>query len=88
MITPSTLRSPKVLVYYAHDPNAIHHHHRVLLARLGAGRWVASSPDFDLAVLGLNLMRHIALGRRCPFPPHIADQVYCFDPLTRADFDD
>ena len=81
------IAEPQVLVYYAHDPNGIFHHHRVLLARLGPGRWVASSPDFDLAVLDLNLMRHIALGRRCPFPAHIADQIYCFDPLSRADLE-
>lgn len=41
------------------------------------------SPDFDIAVLDLNLMRHIPLGRRCRFPPHIADQIYCFDPPSR-----
>lgn len=52
------ISDPQVLLNFPEDPNGVTEHHRVLLCRLGPGRWIASSPDFDLEVLDLNNRRH------------------------------
>lgn len=77
---------PQVLVHFAGDPHFTEHH-RLLLCKLGPGRWAACSPDHELEILDLNNRRHTVLGRRSPFPPHLADDVYAFDPLTRNELE-
>lgn len=45
---------PQILLHFPLDPNGFTEHHRLLLCRLGPGRWVAASPDYELEVLDLN----------------------------------
>lgn len=79
---------PQILLHYPNDPNGITEHHRILLCKLGPGRWVASSPDFDLEVLDLNLRRHTVIGRRTRFPDDLNDISYVFDPITRNELEE
>ena len=81
------VNDPQVLLHVPLDPNGYTEHHRVLLCRLGPGRWVAATPDHDLDILDLNSRRHTVLSRRAVFPAHLADAVYAFDPLTRNELE-
>ena len=76
---------PQILLHFPLDPNGFTEHHRLLLCRLGPGRWVAASPDYELEVLDLNNRQHVILGRRSLFPAHLGASVYAFDPISRAD---
>lgn len=78
---------PQVAVHFPADPGGFFYHHRLLLAKLSAGRWVASSPDHELEVVDLNTQRHRILTRRAPFPADIRDVVYAFDPINKVDLD-
>ena len=78
---------PQVLVHFDQDPNNLNYHHRLLLVKLGPGRWVGLTPDHELVVLDLNAQRHIVLDRRSRFPAHIADRVYAFDPISRNELE-
>lgn len=78
---------PQVLVNFPHDANGLTEHHRLLLCKLGPGRWVACSPDMELEVLDLNVQRHTVLGRRAPYPAHLQPVVYGFDPIPRVDLE-
>ena len=77
---------PQVLVYYADDPH-LTEHHRLLLVKVTAGRWIAASPDHELALLDLNTARHVVLRRNAAFPQHLIDDAYIFDPITRGDLE-
>ena len=77
---------PQVLAYYGADPH-VRWHHRLLLARVSPGRWVASSPDFDLEILDLNTQRHRILSRRSPLPQDVINDVYIFDPISKRDLE-
>eukprot|EP00438_Fugacium_kawagutii_P022823 Skav218923 [mRNA] locus=scaffold2031:18320:23007:+ [translate_table: standard] len=79
---------PQVLVHFPHDHNGITEHHRILLVKLSPGRWVASSPDFELEVLDLNLRRHTVIGRRTRYPDDLNDVSYVFDPISRNELED
>lgn len=79
---------PQILLHFAGDPNGLTEHHRLLLAKLNAGRWVAATPDFDLEVLDLNVSRHTVLRRKAVFPAHLSAAVYAFDPLSRRELED
>ena len=81
------ISEPQVLLNFPGDANGLTEHHRILLSRLGPGRWVAASPDYDLEILDLNNRRHTVLGRRSRFPDHLADVVYAFDPVPRGDLE-
>lgn len=48
------LAEPQVLLRYPNDANGLVHHHRVLLHKIGNGRWVALTPGLDLHVVDLN----------------------------------
>ena len=79
---------PQVLVYYDDDDDGFHWHHRLLLAKAGqAGVWVTATPDHELQIHDLLAQRHIVLNRNAPFPDRCGDEVYAFDPITRADLD-
>lgn len=78
---------PQILLHFGADPNGLTEHHRLLLCRLSAGRWVAATPDFDLEVIDLNHSRHTVLRRRSLFPVHLAAAVYAFDPVSRNDLE-
>eukprot|EP00435_Cladocopium_sp_Y103_P022131 s2932_g5.t1 len=76
---------PQILLHFAGDQHGLTDHHRLLLVRLGPGRWIASSPDHELEVLDLTGRRHRVLSRRSRFPADILGSIYAFDPLSRAD---
>lgn len=78
---------PQVLVYFDQDPNNLNYHHRLLLNKLGPGRWVGLTPDHELVVLDLNNQRHVVLDRRSRFPAHLQDRVYAFDPVSRNELE-
>lgn len=78
---------PQVLLNYPADPNGFTEHHRLLLARLGPGRWIAASPDHELSVVDLNTHRHRILTRRSAFPADVANVVYAFDPLSKVELE-
>lgn len=78
---------PQVLVYFDQDANNLNYHHRLLLNKLGPGRWVGLTPDHELVVLHLNAQRHVVLDRRSRFPAQLQDRVYAFDPLSRNELE-
>lgn len=81
------LVEPQVLVHYPNDPNFTEHP-RVLLVKVSAGRWIAASPDHELALVDLNTTRHIVLRRNADFPAHIAQDCYVFDPITKRELEE
>lgn len=80
------IAEPQVLVHYPNDPH-LTEHHRVLLTKVSAGRWIAASPDHELALLDLNTERHVVLRRNADFPAHLINDAYIFDPLSRVDLE-
>ena len=54
---------PQVLLHFPGDHNGFDWHHRVLLHKVGQGRWVVLSPDLELSVEDLSARRHVVLGR-------------------------
>ena len=60
----------QVLVYYLDDN--VPYHHRVLLAKLEAGRWIWATPDFDVQVADLTdrerVRQLVPVLRNSPFP--------------------
>lgn len=58
-----------------------------LLVKVTAGRWIAASPDHELASLDLNAARYVVLRRNSEFPPHLISDAYIFDPISRADLE-
>ena len=81
------ITEPQVLIHFDQDPNQFYEHHRVLLKKLQPGRWVALTPDHELEVVDLNVRRHHVLARRAAFPPHLVNNTYSFDPLTRNELE-
>ena len=77
---------PQVLVHYPNDPH-LTEHHRLLLVKVSAGRWIAASPDHELDLLDLNTHRHVVLRRNSDFPPHLVNDAYIFDPIHRHDLE-
>ena len=77
---------PQVLVHYPNDPH-LTEHHRLLLVKVTAGRWIAASPDYELALLDLNVTQHVVLRRHAEFPPHLIADAYIFDPISRRDLE-
>ena len=76
----------QVLVHYPADPHGFFWHQRILLKRVGDGRWVTLTPDEELAIHDLAAQRHEVCERNAPFPQP-AGQVYGFDPLGRGELD-
>ena len=81
------IADPQVLLHYPGDPAGYDFHHRVLLHKIGGGRWVLLTPDLDLHVEDLSTHRHTVLGRHAPFPAAIANQCYIFDEITKAELE-
>lgn len=75
----------QVLAHYPGDAGGFFWHHRLLLRRLAAGRFVCASPDLEVHVIDLNHQGHVPLGRNSRFPAAQAATVYAFDPLTQAE---
>ena len=49
----------QVLVHFPHDGGRLYWHHRILLHKIGQGRWVALTPDHDLEIVNLAEQRHV-----------------------------
>lgn len=81
------ISEPQVLFHYPGDPNGLDYHHRVLVHKIGSGRWVCLSPDLELSVEDLNLRRHVVLGRNVDFPIHLAPSCYAFDELSKVELE-
>lgn len=79
---------PQILLHFPNDANGITEHHRILLCKLGPGRWIASSPDFELETLDLNLRRHTVIGRRSRYSDDLNDVSYVFDPISRNELEE
>jgi len=75
---------PQVLRHFPNDENGLTWHHRVLLKKIGQGRWVAASPDLDLELIDLTEVRHYVLERKGLFPEDRRKQVYAFDEVDRV----
>ena len=62
---PRTLdvKEPQILRHIPADP-MFRWHHRLLLKKITAGRWIAISPDHDFEVVDLNTVAHVVLERR------------------------
>jgi hypothetical protein len=65
----------QVCINYDDDPNYTWHH-RVLLSKLDAGRWVVLTPDGDVEVVDLSAHRVVPLLRGAPVPARVAGDVY------------
>ena len=91
MVDPADLtldvQEPQILVSYPNDNDGFFHHHRLLLVKLGPGRWIASSPDHELECLDLTGHRYRVLSRRSAFPADIQDSIYAFDPISRLELE-
>ena len=77
----------QVVVNFPADANGFFWHHRVLLHKVGGGRWVGLSPDLEVGSVDLHAQAYQVLDRRAPFPVAIAAQVYAFDPIGRAELE-
>lgn len=66
---------PQMRLHFPGDAAGFDYYHRLLLHKLGGGRWICLTPDFELEVKGLSTRRHIVLGRTAPFPVHIAAAI-------------
>lgn len=69
----------QILLYYPDDEDGFVWHHRVLLAKVGGGRWVALTPDKAFEIVSLLTHRHEVLDRHSRFPENKRDLCYGFD---------
>ena len=81
------IADPQVLFHYPGDVNNLNYHHRVLLHKIGGGKWVVLSPDLELSGADLTTQRHVVLGRHSFFPANIFAECYVFDELSRGELD-
>lgn len=79
------INEPQVLVHYPNDDDGFYWHHRVLLHRVKAGTWVCLTPTMGLQIHNLLAVNHIVLVRAARFPAEQADEVFAFDPVSKAD---
>ena len=42
---------PQVALHFPHDANGVVWHHRLLISKLGPGRWIGASPDLELEII-------------------------------------
>ena len=72
----------QVLIDFFEDEEGYYWHHRLLLVAGAGGRWITSSPDFELGVTDLATHRVVVLERGAPVEDAFAAQAYMFDPIT------
>eukprot|EP00974_Lingulodinium_polyedra_P060191 5802085-Lingulodinium_polyedra.AAC.1 len=58
----------QIIVEYPDDEGGFYWHARVLLEKVSPGVWVSLTPDMELCVIDLRVVRRIVLGRRAEFP--------------------
>ena len=79
------IRENQIIENFPDDENFTYHH-RVLLRRIGDGSvWVALTPDGDLRIVDLAVIKHHPVSRNAAFPARYANDVYAFDPLRRVE---
>lgn len=81
------ITEPQVLFHFPGDADGLNYHHRVLIHKIGGGRWIVLSPDMELSVADMNNQRHTVLARNARFPEDIEDECYTFDGLSRNELE-
>ena len=81
------ISEPQVLVHFPNDQHGFVYHHRILLHKIGGGRWVTLTPDLDLEVHYLSTHKHLVLGRHSLFPAHLIDSCYVFDEVSKNELE-
>ncbi|CAK0833505.1 unnamed protein product [Prorocentrum cordatum] len=81
------LEEPQVMIDFPDDAAGLRWHHRLRLIQTPSlGVWIASTPDYSVLRLDLNVHRVIALARNGPFPAAQWNESYIFDsPIPAAD---
>ncbi|CAK0884216.1 unnamed protein product [Prorocentrum cordatum] len=81
------LAEPQVLIDFPDDAAGLRWHHRLLLIQTPTpGVWIASTPDYSVQRLDLNVHRVVALARNGPFPAAQWHESYVFDnPIPAVD---
>jgi hypothetical protein len=79
------ISEPQVLVNYPADADGFLWHHCVLLHRVKAGTWVCLTPTLELQIHNLPVTEHVVLARAARFPADKAREVFCHDPISKAD---
>ena len=79
------IAEPQIIVHYPNDAQGFYWHMRILLRKIGGGRWVAATPDLELVVIDLTQLPHQVLDRNGRFPRAHRNEIYAFDDLTRAE---
>eukprot|EP00959_Pyramimonas_sp_CCMP1952_P375206 7858193-Pyramimonas_sp.AAC.1 len=74
------IKERQVLVRYENDPNFTWHH-RILLVRISAGRWVVLTPTHDLQILDTATVRFEPLAKGRPVPDRCRQDCFLFDPI-------
>ena len=77
------IQEPQVCVNFPDDPQFTWHH-RILLCRINAGRWLTLTPDHEIIPHNLNVIPNVVLDRGGEFPPGIRNSTYAFDPIDAS----
>jgi hypothetical protein len=75
----------QVLLFFPNDENGVCWHHRLLLVKVGPGRWLAATPDLEIEFVDLNKKRYQVLERSTDFPVDKRPFSYGFDPLPAGE---
>ena len=81
------IKQLQVLFHFPGDAHGFDWHHRVLLKKLGGGKWIVLDPDLAIGRADLNTQAHVVLERNAPFPAAQALATYAFDPLSKQQLD-
>jgi hypothetical protein len=81
------IKEPQILLNFPGDAAGFFWHQRILLKKLGGGRWICVSPDYDFEVVDMNVRVHVVLDRRAPFPGAQLAAAYIFDPVGRQELE-
>ena len=52
------IQQPQILRHFPADAGGFFHHHRVLLVKVGAGRWVGLTPDEGFEIIDLTAITY------------------------------
>ena len=81
------IKEKQILVRYNGDPNFTWHH-RILLVRLSAGRWVVLTPTGSLQILDTTTVRFEPLARGRPVQDRCRNDCFLFDPLPVSELNE
>lgn len=74
------ISDPQVAVFFE-DGKEYQYHHRILLCRIAAARWVMLTPDLEFVVHNFGEECIVVFGRSQDFPDEVRFSCYAFDPL-------